>query len=41
MLIQYCQNIVDDRVFGFGEQVRLRKGRIRDLRGDSCGGTQR
>ena len=30
MLVQQFQLVVDDRVLGFGEQVRLRKGRLRN-----------
>ena len=31
MRVQQREDIVDDLVLGFGEQVRLRKGRLRDV----------
>ena len=32
VLVQQLQDIVDDRVLGFRQQVRLRKGGLRDRR---------
>lgn len=32
MLVEQFKNVVDDRVFGLGEEVWLRKGGLRDVR---------
>jgi len=32
VLVEQFQDVVNDRVLGFGKQVRLRKGSLRDSR---------
>ena len=32
MLVQQLKNVVDDLILRLGEEIRLREGRLRDLR---------